>query len=210
MRQHILAFSIITLMTGCGGNGTNDQTATRGQAAAGGAVVGALLGQVFGKDTKSTIVGGIVGAGLGLAAGEVVAQRKANYASRESLIDGETALAEQTAAETEAYNRQLRQDIASLDRGIAEHQAAIASGNADRDRATALKREAQQKLQTADARLANVEEELQVSRDLHADASAGAATRGLDEWQQTIEDLEEERAELTALIDDLKTSSQRI
>ncbi|MGI9499306.1 MAG: YMGG-like glycine zipper-containing protein [Geminicoccaceae bacterium] len=207
MRRSIIALPVVALLAGCG---TSDQAVTRGQGAAGGAVVGALLGQIIGEDTESTLIGGLIGGAVGLAAGEVVARRKSAYASKEDLVEGEMTLVQEKAAATEAYNQELRQDIASLDREISNHQTAVSRGQDDRARAATLKREAEGKVEAADAQLAEVEQELEATCTLYADASAGAETRGLDDWQRTIEDLEEERAELTALIDDLKASSERI
>ena len=111
MRRSILAVSVIMSVAACG---TSDQTATRGQAAAGGAAIGALLGNIIGEDTESTLIGGVVGGAVGLAAGEVVARRKDAYASQEDLVVGETAVIEEQAIAAEAYNDQLRQDIAAI------------------------------------------------------------------------------------------------
>lgn len=116
----VLCF-IISILSGCA-NIKDDSTRTKaegaGTGAAVGAVAGGLLGQIFGGDTKSTLVGAAIGATVGgvggYAYGSHVASQKEKYAKEEDWLEACIAEARQKNQEIMVYNQDLSKQIAGL------------------------------------------------------------------------------------------------
>lgn len=100
----------------------SDGTKTRyqglGIGALGGAAVGAGIGQLAGRDSKSTLIGAGIGAAVGSVAGwfwgNSVALQKEQYASVEEQIKDSNRAMDQLIAQTKKDNAALKNAIANL------------------------------------------------------------------------------------------------
>lgn len=91
-----------------------DGTKTRTQGAVAGAIVGGVLGRLVGKDDKSTAMGVLIGGVLGYGLGDHVAKRKEAYEKEEDYLNAVADNANRVAADTDAYNKALKQEISRL------------------------------------------------------------------------------------------------
>lgn len=115
------AVSILT--TGCAN--TADGRRTQAEGTGIGALAGGALGYMVGGG-RGAAIGALVGGGIGMAYGTSVANRKAKYARAEQWLEQETLIARQANAKAYAYNKSLRNRIASLEQRV---KAARMSGN---------------------------------------------------------------------------------
>jgi uncharacterized protein YcfJ len=108
----------------------NDGTRTRTEGALGGAAIGAglgaLIGAASGNAGRGALIGLASGGIAGLAYGNHVANKKANYRSTEAWLDACIAQARRTNQSARAYNSGLSARITKLRSEIA---SAKASGN---------------------------------------------------------------------------------
>lgn len=197
----------LMLMTGCA---ANDQNLTRAQGAGAGAALGAGLGALIGKDTDSALIGAAVGGLAGLAVGEVVARKKADYVSTEAMIEKERELAQNNASEMADYNASLRDHLDTLNQDIQALEAEVALERSRHAGALDLRARAEDNLDQARQRLAEVSQEVDVSRQLYEEAKAEAPPVDLTEWDRQIRELERRRSELVVLIGDFEASAQQI
>jgi uncharacterized protein involved in exopolysaccharide biosynthesis len=203
-----------TLLTGCVGQGpqradgttsaTDDQTRTKVEGTALGALVGGLIGAAAG-DTKGALIGAAVGAGLGFIAGNEVAKRKAQYAREEDFLNAEIAQAEQMNREAAGYNADLRRQIASLDAESNRVAAKYRAGTASRNE-LAAQRSSVQKQMDANAK---VEQTLRKEHEVKAAVlSEEKAQRGAND--PYVKSLERQVKELQANIDNLHKGSTQL
>ena len=88
MNSMVAVLVICAVLSGCAG--MSDQTRTRTEGTAVGAVIGGLVGLAIG-DGEGAAIGALAGAGIGYLAGNEIAKRKKNYASTEKFLDAEIA-----------------------------------------------------------------------------------------------------------------------
>ncbi|MBQ9220892.1 YMGG-like glycine zipper-containing protein [Succinivibrio sp.] len=174
----ITAFAVaITLTLGsCGCTNIKDdstRTKTEGTLAGAGigAAVGAGLGALFGG-SKGALAGAAIGAGVGSLSGyfygKHVADKKAEYASREEWLDACIDRSRQVTADTKKYNEQLKKDIAALDK----ETKTLTAKNANTDKKT-LKEESKKiaSLQSdTQKNIKNLESEVEKQKTVLADA----------------------------------------
>ncbi|QVL50255.1 MAG: glycine zipper 2TM domain-containing protein [Thiocapsa sp.] len=119
--RKVLNMCVVTVVTsilviGCvtTGENTSDEAATTMQGAIGGAVLGTLAGALAckGNDrTKCMVIGAAAGAAAGGVFGNVIAQRKKSYASKEEALAGEIAWNQKFTKEVHAVNKTLQTKI---------------------------------------------------------------------------------------------------
>ena len=188
----------------------NDQNVTRGQGAGAGAALGAGLGALVGNDAEDILLGAAVGGLVGFAAGDAVARKKATYVSTEDMIIQERrGVAKQTDA-LAAYNAGLERDLGVLNHSIARLEGEVIRGRSDRAVKIDLRQRAEADLGRARQRLAEVNQEITVSRRLYDQAIGEADAVDLVEWDRRIRELERRRDKLVFLINDFETSARRI
>lgn len=118
-----LSFALSLSVTGCS-NIHDDSTRTKTEGTLTGAGIGAaggaLLGLIIGGNTKGTLLGAAIGAGIGslsgFMVGKHVADKKAEYARREDWLDDCIDHARSVTAEGKKKNDDLKLKIASLDK----------------------------------------------------------------------------------------------
>ena len=199
---------VLLIMPACAT--TSDQNVTRAQGAGAGAALGAGLGAIIGGDADDILIGAAVGGLAGLAVGEAVARKKADYASAEDMVVQERRIVRERTAEVEAYNAGLERRLGGLDRDVAALQAAIAEGRADHAEKYELRRRAEADLDQARQRLAEVNQEIDVSRRVYQEALRDSEPVDLVEWDRRIRELERRRDALALLIGDFETTTRRI
>ncbi|MFZ4763945.1 MAG: YMGG-like glycine zipper-containing protein [Roseimicrobium sp.] len=120
------AITAVAFLSSCA-NIQNDQTRTKTEGALVGTLLGAGLGAIIGNQSGNAGAGALIGAAagglVGLAVGTHVANQKQKYASAEAWLNACIANAEQVNANARAYNRSLRNKIASYESQIAQAKA---------------------------------------------------------------------------------------
>lgn len=171
-----IAVAITLALGSCGCTNIKDdstRTKTEGtMAGAGiGAALGAGLGALFGG-SKGALAGAAIGAGVGSLSGyfygKHVADKKAEYASREEWLDACIDRSRQVTADTKKYNEQLKKDIAALDK----ETKTLTAKNANTDKKT-LKEESKKiaALQSdTQKNISNLESEVEKQKTVLADA----------------------------------------
>ncbi|HKK32762.1 MAG TPA: glycine zipper domain-containing protein [Desulfomicrobiaceae bacterium] len=132
---------VCTLLSGCAT--MSDQSRTRAEGSAAGAVLGGLLGLAVG-DGKGAAIGALAGAGVGFLVGNEVAKRKQAYANTEEFLDAEIATTQEYNTTTAAYNRKVARELAALEKESATLKARYDKGKVSRQTLTA-KRDTLQK-----------------------------------------------------------------
>ncbi|MCB1276520.1 YMGG-like glycine zipper-containing protein [Prosthecobacter sp.] len=139
----------------------NDGTRTRTEGALGGAALGAglgaLIGAASGNAGRGALIGLAAGSIAGLAYGNHVANKKAQYRSTEAWLDACIAQARRTNQNARSYNSTLSARISKLSSEIA---AAKASGNRGALRQKKaeiinLENEASKQMKTIDSEITN-------------------------------------------------------
>lgn len=188
----------------------NDQNATRAQGAGAGAALGAGIGALVGGDTEDILLGAAVGGLAGLAVGEAVARKKADYATTEDMIVQERRIVSEKADQVGAYNASLERNLDVLNNDIAALETEITRGRDEQAARLELRRRAAADLDLARQHLAEVNQEIDVSRKVYFEALSGSEPVNLVEWDRRIRELERRRDELARLIGDFETSARRI
>ena len=158
----ILIFVMCFSMAGCTTTGSSDAQRTRNEGTAVGGEAGALLGGLTGAFIDDDSKGGLIGAGIGAAAGGVVgyaygdhvASQKAKYVSEEDWLDQCIASARHVNQETLVYNNQLRTDIAQLDAKTKALKKKYAAGQVSKKVLLAEKKRIDSIIKTTDVKLA--------------------------------------------------------
>lgn len=207
-----MALGLAVCMTGCASMSDRDRTEAQatGIGAAVGAVLGAIIGNQMDNPRAGAMIGGMVGAVAGNVYGNHVAARKAEFAKEEDYLNACLAQAQKVNAEAVAGNTALRGEIAGLNRRVDEMLAAIQNRTAERGQKTALMQDLRRQRQAANRMLAQVTEEIRVQRELlKNEANSGAAPQ-LAAIQEQIDQLERQKADLTAQTNQLAALSNRM
>ena len=72
LKFHAIALSAVLLLSGCGANNTTKGGLLGG---GGGALLGGIVGNLIGKDTKSTVIGAAIGTAVGTGAGVLIGKK---------------------------------------------------------------------------------------------------------------------------------------
>lgn len=204
-----IAVAITLALGSCGCTNIKDdstRTKTEGtMAGAGiGAALGAGLGALFGG-SKGALAGAAIGAGVGSLSGyfygKHVADKKAEYASREEWLDACIDRSRQVTADTKKYNEQLKKDIAALDK----ETKTLTAKNANTDKKT-LKEESKKiaALQSdTQKNISNLESEIEKQKTVLADAKKNG-----DNQEAKI--LDAEIKKLNAQIKEMKEYNNRL
>ena len=155
----ILATSLA--LSGCAT--MSDRQQTVGGGAAVGAGLGAVLGYVVG-DGRGALIGAAIGGAAGALAGHVVAERKAQYASREDFLDAEAKRVAEYNATARDYNEQLRKDIARLSEEAETLRADYGRQEAQQVQLAQKRSELQDRLQRSAALEQELAKELDVQK----------------------------------------------
>ncbi|MGI9510615.1 MAG: hypothetical protein ACR2QJ_14840 [Geminicoccaceae bacterium] len=189
----------------------DDRNATRAQGAGAGAALGAGIGALIGGgDAEDILIGAAVGGLAGLAVGETVARQKADYASTEDMIVQERRIVSEKADQIASYNANLERNLDTLNSDIAALEAEIARGRDERAAKTELRKRAVGDLSLARKRLAEVNQEIDVSRQVYYEALRESEPVDLVEWDRRIRELERRRDNLVTLIGDFESSTRRV
>ncbi|MGI9500469.1 MAG: YMGG-like glycine zipper-containing protein, partial [Geminicoccaceae bacterium] len=183
---------------------------TRAQGAGAGAALGAGLGALVGGDSEDIVIGAAVGGLAGLAVGETVARKKADYVTTEDMIVHERRIVAEKADRIGDYNVSLRQHLGRLNRDIAMLEAEVDRGSAEHAEKRRLRQRAEADLDQARQRFAEVSQEIEISRRAYDEALRDSEPVALVDWDRRIRELERRRGTLAALIGDLETSVQRV
>ena len=205
--RSVIFVTALSLLSACM---TDDQNATRAQGAGAGAAIGAGIGALVGGDAEDILIGAAAGGLVGLAAGDAVARKKADYATKEDMIVQERQIVAEKADEIGAYNIGLRGKLRKLNQDITLLEEEAARGRAARGERLDLRRRAVADLEQARQRLAEVNREIDVSRQVYQQALSESRPVELAEWDRRIRELERRRDALTSLIGDFESSTQRV
>jgi hypothetical protein len=212
----IVLLGLSLMMAGCAAKGESEDSArTKGEAtmvgAGGGAILGAILGGLIGGDATSAVKGAAIGAAVGGVAGYAygthVAEEKAKYASEEDWLNAAVGSARQTNQETRAYNRQLRVELAKLDKETKHMAAAYKAKKIKRASMLAKKKALDAKLKTANKKLGKAKWELENQETVVAESKDGKGNPAL---KKEIAQLKKQIKELEASTQSLAAMSQRM
>ncbi len=140
----------------------SDQTRTRSEGAAGGALLGALAGLAVG-DTEGAIIGALAGAGIGFFVGNEIAKRKAKYASEEDFLNGEINYMAQLNDTTRQYNQKLASDIRKLKIEADSLRASYERDRVKKDKLAKKKAALQKKIAKNNKMLKDLEKEYKIN-----------------------------------------------
>jgi len=207
-RLIILVAAVTLLVAGCGSNpaqeGTSsDQTRTRVEGTAAGAVIGGLLGYALGG-RKGMAIGAVVGGGTGLIIGNEVAKRKAQYASEEDFLNAEIASAQQFNRSTAQYNNQLRGQIAELQQQTNLMESRYRAGTVSRDVLVRQKQVVQTKIARTDKIQKTLKQEYDVKLAVLDDQKKSSGNT------QRVQQLQTEIQGLKSNLDQLQSQSVQL
>ncbi len=161
MSGKVIAILVLLCLVAGGCASTSDQTKTK----AGGTVLGAVLGGVLGYalgGEEGAAIGAIVGGGAGFLAGNVIAKRKAQYASKEEFLDAEIIRVAEFNETTRTYNARLREDIHVLTTEAEQLMTNFAGKKAQKKEIEKKRAELQKRMQSADELQKSLNQELEV------------------------------------------------
>ena len=186
----MVVLCMLLTISGCANikdDGTRTRTEGAGTGAAIGAVAGGVLGQILGGDTKATLIGAAIGAAVGgvggYAYGDHVAGQKEKYAKEEEWLDACIAQARQKNQEIVAYNQNLSQQIATLQKETAALNKKIKNKTARTAKLKEQKAATDSLLEAANKELATAKTELEAQDSV----SAEARKSGKDDYAVTLD-----------------------
>lgn len=201
----------VASLCGC----ANDADRTRAEGAGAGAVGGALLGGLLGHGKAGNVAAGVVGGGVvGGLYGNYVANQKSAYAAREDQLQASIAHAQQVTQQSRAYNQQLQQQIADLERTRDALKRQTMTADARRAALQNDKRTTRDMLQNTNNQLASVKQEITRQQTLLRTASAEkTSSQGqpppIEQISTNITDLQAEARELERAQSQLQMIDQR-
>lgn len=197
------------MLAGETGTREEDQTQTKVQGTALGALLGAGIGYAVGGK-EGAAWGAALGAGTGFLLGNEVAKRKNQYASQEQAIAEETAWNAQFAQQVHESNRQLAQDIRAYDQEIKQLKTALKKGQATQADLTRQKTKIADQKKQAEQALQVVKDQLSESNQKYASYSKGGDPAATKDWKAQIGKLEKEKKTLESSITELSAMNSRL
>ena len=194
----MLVALLATQLVACA-NIKDDATRTKTEGTLAGAGIGAGVGALLGgliDGGRGAAIGAGIGAGLGAAGGYMVgkhvADKKAEYASKEDWLDDCIAYSEQTNAQARQYNDKLSREIKSLD---AQSRSLVAQYKSRQAKLGQLKSEAKtvKKLQNDSSRaISNLEADRSKQVAVAREARASGDKRRAQKLDSEIKKLDQE------------------
>jgi hypothetical protein len=172
-----------------------------------GALVGGLLGAAIGHDNRgqAALIGAFVGAGLGYAVADEIAERKEKYANEEDFLDGEIVSAQDLNITAEQYNASLVDEIERLEEDTQALKREYAAGRVTRGQLDAERKTVKAKIDSTGSVLDDLNKEHEIKVAIYDEQ---LQKRGVDDVQ--VEKLEYEIAQLKQNIDELNQHSQQL
>lgn len=218
MRKLFMALLCLVLVTapGCA-NIQNDATRTTTEGALTGMAVGAGLGALVGglvTGSDGAIIGAAIGGALGglagTAVGKHIADKKKDYASREEWLDACITQARDVNEKTVAYNKQLKTEIADLDKQSTKLAADFKRKKVTTDTLVAENNAVQERKAQVDTTIAQLEDEVVNQKKVVADARSGQNSREADIIEKEIVRMEKQIALLRKDAEKLASISTRL
>ena len=174
-----------------------------------GAVVGAIIGAVL-DGGRGAARGAAIGAGAGGVAGYAygshVANKKANYASREEWLDACLVQTEKAHRTTTEYNARLRGELVRLDKETRALETAYKQGKVQRSSLRAEEKRIRQRITETEQLIRRAEAEIGLQNSVVQEARTGgnddkaarleAEVRGL---REQVDQLKDQSAQLAAM-----------
>ncbi len=161
----IVSLSLIS----CASNESmDDQTQTKVEGTAIGALLGTALGAALGGK-KGALIGAAVGAGGGYLIGNEVAERKQKYASDEDFLDGEISSVAEYNKTAKSYNHSLAKEIKSLNTQVSRLEKDYKQGKINKSKLEAKKKSIEQRMARNEQMLDDLEKEYQVNVSIRDD-----------------------------------------
>lgn len=202
MKAIVILVVICALVPGCAT--TSDQTRTKAEGTAVGAVLGGLLGYAVGGG-RGAAIGAVAGAGVGFLVGNEVAKRKQAYASSEEFLDAEIATTQEYNRTTLAYNQKMSQDIAVLEKESTTLRAQYDKGKTDKQTMVAKREQLQKRIDDSKKLEENLSREVEVQT-----AILEQERKERPAEDQRIAKLEKEVAALQKNLDQLRDGSAQL
>ncbi|MBP3280617.1 MAG: hypothetical protein J6M44_16855 [Butyrivibrio sp.] len=211
-----VAVAVALTLGSCGcANIEDDATRTKTEGTLAGAgigtAIGAGLGAIFGG-SKGALIGAAIGVGIGSLSGyfygKHVADQKAEYATREEWLDACIERSRQVTADTQKYNAQLKEDIATLDKETKKLTAKNAKTDKDTLReeskkVAALREDTQKNIK-------NLEQEVEKQKTVVADARKNGDTQEAKKLDAEISKLKSQIKQMKEYNNKLASISARV
>ncbi|MCF8088843.1 MAG: hypothetical protein K9K63_07360 [Desulfotignum sp.] len=184
------------LLSGCVTMSDKEKTVAEGTAV--GAAVGTALGAVIGGG-RGAAIGAAIGGAAGLTIGNIIAQRKNQYANREEFLTGEIQRVAEYNEKAREYNKQLQVEIARLSKEVDYLQTEHAQGEARKESLIAKKNELSKQLEFNDELEQDLSNELDVLIAILEEQEQGSEADEsihISELEQEILELENNLTEL--------------
>ncbi|NLC70778.1 MAG: glycine zipper 2TM domain-containing protein [Desulfuromonadaceae bacterium] len=182
----------------------SDQTRTKAEGTAVGAVVGGLVGLAIGEE-KGAAIGALAGAGLGFLVGNEIAKRKKNYASTEEFLDAEIANVQEYNSTAVAYNKKVSREIAALEKESTSLRTKYDKGTVDKKALVAKRNALQKRVEENDKLEKTLAEELKVQTTI-----LKKERKDRPEDDQRIAQLEKEVNALQKNLESLRAGSTQL
>jgi len=164
-----ISISVSLSLIGCVTNESmDDQTQTKVEGTAIGALIGGVLGAAIGgKD--GALIGAAVGAGGGYLVGNEVADRKAKYASDEDFLDGEITYVAEYNQSAKSYNQSLAKEIKTLNSQAASLEKQYKQGKVNKSKLESKKITVAKHLASNEKMLADLQKEYDINKNILAE-----------------------------------------
>ena len=188
LSQISIAIAVSISLIGCVTNESmDDQTQTKVEGTAIGALLGAALGAAIGGK-NGALIGAAVGAGGGYLVGNEVAKRKAKYASDEDFMDAEINNIAQYNQSARKYNQTLAKEIHSLNSQVADLEKKYRQGKVNKSQLIDKKKTVQKRIAGNTQMLNDLQKEYEVNVAILDDRkqSKGAADIYVKKLQKEV------------------------
>lgn len=202
----IFVFTFIFILSGCA---TNDRQRTEMEGLALGCGVGAALGNLIGKDRKSTAIGCAAGSIAGVTYGKHVADEKEKYASKEEHFKAVIVNAKKVSSDARAFNRQLTADISEVKNELAMLKKSSANLASKNTQLTNQQKKTKALLSEARKKLNQLKTEIQTQRKFLANNAQNIDPNLIEASQKEISQLEAENKALQIALIELQTIDTR-
>lgn len=208
-KSFCLILTGLLLSAGCATDRGNTQATGAGFGAVLGATVGAIIGHQSGNAAEGAALGAMVGGVAGFTYGDHVADKKEEYASQEDYLDACIAEAGKVYQDTLAYNQNMQQQINGASEQIAALKAQAGSNQQAQQQLANVKKDLQNKQNASNERMAAIQDEIAVQKQVLANESQAGEGQRLNQLQQQIQLLEGQQAELQRQSSQLASLSLR-
>lgn len=199
-------FISVLLLSSCA---MNDRQRTQAEGAAAGCGVGAVIGNLIGKNTKATALGCAAFGMAGAAYGDHVADQKEGYATREDHFKAVIENGRQLRLQTESYNKQLNNEIAAVRGEIEQLKNTSDSVAVKNQKLSMRKQKTAELIKQAQQRLAAVQEEIAKQKSFVASNQQGISPDLVKVSLGEINQLESESRTLEIALAELRTIDNR-